>query len=142
MFAPLYVSNHCVNTCNYCGFQHSNDMCRRRLTMEEIQTEVKILEKMGHKRIALEAGEDPKKNCPIDYVLESIDTIYNTSEAQGNIRRINVNIAATTVDEYKMLLEKGIGTYILFQETYHRPSYEKKSHKRSKSQLRVSFNSI
>ncbi len=132
MFAPLYVSNHCVNTCSYCGFQHSNDMCRRRLTMDEIATEVKVLERMGHKRIALEAGED-QKNCPIEYVLESIDTIYNTSEAQGNIRRINVNIAATSVDEYKMLLDKGIGTYILFQETYHRPSYENNHTKGPKS---------
>ncbi len=124
MFAPLYISNHCVNTCSYCGFQHDNDLCRKKLTMEEIETEVRILEKMGHKRIALEAGEDPK-NCPIEYVLESMDTIYNTSEAQGNIRRINVNIAATTVEEYKMLKEKGIGTYILFQESYHKPTYEK-----------------
>ncbi len=124
MFAPLYISNHCVNTCSYCGFQHNNDLCRKKLTMEEIETEVRILEKMGHKRLALEAGEDPK-NCPIEYVLDSIDTIYNTSEAQGSIRRINVNIAATTVDEYKMLKDKGIGTYILFQESYHKPTYEK-----------------
>ncbi len=132
MFAPLYVSNHCVNTCSYCGFQVHNDMCRRRLSMDEVAEEVRILERMGHKRIALEAGEDPR-NCPIDYVLESIDTIYNTSEAQGNIRRINVNIAATTVEEYKMLQDKGIGTYILFQETYHRPSYEKHHLKGPKS---------
>lgn len=122
VFAPLYISNHCVNTCTYCGFQVDNHLCRRRLSKSEIEDEVRILERMGHKRIALEAGEDPSQ-CPIEYVLDSMDTIYNTSEAQGRIRRINVNIAATTVENYKKLHEKGIGTYILFQETYHKPSY-------------------
>lgn len=123
LFAPLYVSNYCVNNCVYCGFQHCNKMPRRRLTREEIQQEVRVLEKMGHKRLALEAGEDPK-NCDIHYILDALDAIYETKLDNGSIRRVNVNIAATTVEEYRMLHEKGIGTYILFQETYHQPSYE------------------
>jgi len=123
MFAPLYVSNYCVNNCTYCGYQKCNKFERKRLTIEEIQQEVKILEKMGHKRIALEAGEDPV-NCPIEYILESIDAIYATENENGNIRRINVNIASTTVENYKKLKARNIGTYILFQETYHKPTYE------------------
>lgn len=123
LFAPLYVSNYCVNNCVYCGFQHCNEMPRRRLTREEIQQEVRVLERMGHKRLALEAGEDPK-NCDIHYILDALDAIYDTKLDNGSIRRVNVNIAATTVEEYKMLQEKGIGTYILFQETYHKPTYE------------------
>lgn len=124
IFAPLYVSNFCVNSCTYCGYGRDNQFKRRRLTDEEIQEEVKLLESMGHKRIALEVGEDPV-NCDINYVCHAIDTIYATENKNGNIRRINVNIAATTVEEYKMLKEREIGTYILFQETYHQPTYEK-----------------
>ncbi|MCH4889561.1 [FeFe] hydrogenase H-cluster radical SAM maturase HydG [Acidaminobacter sp. JC074] len=123
IFAPLYVSNYCVNSCTYCGYGRDNDFKRRKLTDAEIQEEVKLLESMGHKRIALEVGEDPV-NCDIDYVCHAIDTIYATENKNGNIRRINVNIAATTVEEYKMLKEREIGTYILFQETYHKPTYE------------------
>lgn len=124
VFAPLYVSDYCVNNCVYCGYQRCNDFGRRKLTREEIQEEVKILEKMGHKRLALEAGEDPL-NCPIDYIIEALDAIYTTKNENGAIRRVNVNIAATTVENYRKLKEKGIGTYILFQETYHKPTYEK-----------------
>ena len=124
VFAPLYISDYCVNNCTYCGYKRSNDFARRRLTKEEIQEEVKLLEKMGHKRLALEVGEDPV-NCDIDYVLEAIDSIYATENENGNIRRINVNIAATTVENYKKLKAKDIGTYILFQETYHEPTYAK-----------------
>ncbi len=124
IFAPLYISNYCINNCFYCGYRRTSDMPRRRLDMEEIEREVVALEAMGHKRLALEVGEDPK-NCPIDYVLEAIRKIYSVKEKMGSIRRINVNIAATTVDEYRMLKEVGIGTYILFQETYHRETYAK-----------------
>lgn len=124
LFAPLYVSNYCVNDCAYCGYQRCNSFNRKKLTMDEIKDEVSILEKMGHKRLALEAGEDPH-NCPIDYILECLDTIYSTYNENGNIRRVNVNIAATTVENYRKLKEKGIGTYILFQETYHKPTYIK-----------------
>lgn len=123
VFAPLYVSDYCVNNCVYCGYRRDNEFCRRRLTMEEVAEEVKILEQMGHKRLALELGEDPV-NAPIDYVLECLDTIYKTQNANGEIRRVNVNIAATTVENYKALHDKGIGTYILFQETYHKPTYD------------------
>lgn len=122
VFAPLYVSDYCVNNCTYCGYQRKNEFPRRKLSREEIQQEVKILEKMGHKRLALEAGEDPI-NCDIDYILDAIDAIYETENENGNIRRINVNIAATTVENYKRLKKKNIGTYILFQETYHKPTY-------------------
>jgi 2-iminoacetate synthase len=118
------VSNYCVNNCVYCGYQKCNSFERRKLTMEEIQEEVKILEKMGHKRLALEAGEDPV-NCNINYILDAIDAIYKTQNDNGSIRRVNVNIAATTVENYSKLKAKGIGTYILFQETYHKPTYEK-----------------
>lgn len=123
-FAPLYISNYCVNNCVYCGYRRDNKFSRRRLTMEEIREEVRVLEDMGHKRLALECGEDPK-NCPIDYVVEAMAAIYSVKERNGSIRRINVNIAATTVDDYRLLKEAGIGTYILFQETYHRPTYAK-----------------
>lgn len=123
IFAPLYVSDYCVNNCVYCGYKRTNDFNRRRLTMEEVAEEVKILEKMGHKRLALELGEDPV-NAPIDYVLECLKTIYSTQSDNGEIRRVNVNIAATTVENYKLLKEAKIGTYILFQETYHKPTYE------------------
>lgn len=124
MFAPLYVSNHCINNCLYCGYRRDNKFERRKLTQEEIKNEVKILESMGHKRLALEVGEDPV-NVPIDYILECIDTIYKTQNDNGEIRRINVNIAATTVENYRKLKNANIGTYILFQETYHKPIYEK-----------------
>jgi 2-iminoacetate synthase len=124
LFAPLYISNYCINGCFYCGYRMANQIARRRLTFEEIQRETIALEAMGHKRIALEAGEDPK-NCPLQYVLEAIRTIYRTGDTKGNIRRINVTIAATTVEDYRKLKEAGIGTYILFQETYHRETYEK-----------------
>lgn len=125
MFAPLYVSNYCINSCVYCGYHKGNKKLPRvRLTMEQVAEEVRILEEMGHKRLALEAGEDPE-NCPLEYILEVIKTIYNTDKDRGSIRRVNVNIAATTVEDYKRLHEAGIGTYILFQETYHRATYEK-----------------
>lgn len=123
MFAPLYVSNYCVNSCVYCGFKCQNNLGRKQLSDEEIQKEVRIIEEMGHKRIALEAGEDDK-NCPIDYILHTMDVIYKTKCKNGSIRRINVNIAATTVDNYRKLKDAGIGTYILFQETYHEKSYK------------------
>ncbi|KAI4453106.1 2-iminoacetate synthase [Holotrichia oblita] len=124
MFAPLYVSDYCVNKCAYCGFREDNCFDRRRLTMDEIRREVEILSKMGHKRLAVEAGEDPV-NCPIEYILECLNTIYSTKLDNGEIRRANVNIAATTVENYKKLKDAGIGTYILFQETYHKKTYEK-----------------
>lgn len=125
LFAPLYVSNHCVNNCEYCGYKHSNSSFqRRKLTMEELEKEVEVLQSLGHKRLALEVGEDPV-NCPIDYVLECIETIYSVKVNNGSIRRINVNIAATTVENYRKLKEADIGTYILFQESYHKPTYEK-----------------
>jgi 2-iminoacetate synthase len=124
LFAPLYVSNYCVNECAYCGYKHSNDSFpRKRLSMQELAREVEILESMGHKRLALEAGEDPV-NCDLAYILDCIRTIYGLKFANGSIRRINVNIAATTVENYRRLAEAEIGTYILFQETYHRPTYE------------------
>jgi len=123
MFAPLYVSDHCVNKCTYCSYNCGHKFDRSKLTMEEVRQEVIELEKMGHKRIALEAGEHAGE-CPIDYILECIDTIYDMKFENGEIRRINVNIAATTVENYCKLREAGIGTYILFQETYHQPVYE------------------
>ncbi|MDF2926956.1 MAG: thiamine biosynthesis protein ThiH [Paenibacillaceae bacterium] len=125
IFAPLYVSNYCVNNCDYCGYKSSNkDFKRRKLTMEELEKEVEVLQSLGHKRLALEVGEDPK-NCSIDYVLECIRKIYSVKVNNGSIRRINVNIAATTVEDYRKLRDAEIGTYILFQETYHKPTYEK-----------------
>ena len=132
VFAPLYVSDYCVNNCTYCGYKRDNKFERRRLTMEEVAEEVRILEKMGHKRLALELGEDPV-NADIDFTLDCIRTIYNTQNANGEIRRVNVNIAATTVENYKKLKEIGIGTYILFQETYHQKTYEKVHPKSLKS---------
>jgi 2-iminoacetate synthase len=122
MFAPLYVSDYCVNKCRYCGFRCDNKFSRRRLSMDEIKAEAGILERMGHKRLAVEAGEDPV-NCPIEYILDAIKAIYSMKEDTGEIRRVNVNIAATTADNYKKLRDAGIGTYILFQETYHEPTY-------------------
>ncbi len=123
IFAPLYLSDYCVNNCTYCGYKRDNIFQRRKLTRAEIQDEVQQLEKMGHKRLALEYGEDPV-NCDMDYVIDSIKAVYDTHIDNGNIRRANVNIAATTVDNYKRLKEANIGTYILFQETYHRDTYE------------------
>jgi len=125
MFAPLYLSNYCINGCVYCPYHAKNKhIARKKLTQEEIRAEVIALQDMGHKRLALETGEDPV-NCPIEYVLESIKTIYSVHHKNGDIRRVNVNIAATTVENYRKLKEAGIGTYILFQETYHKESYEK-----------------
>ncbi len=125
LFAPLYLSNYCINGCVYCPYHLKNKhIPRKKLTQEEIEREVIALQDMGHKRLAIESGEDPKNN-PIEYILESIKTIYNIKHKNGAIRRVNVNIAATTVENYKKLKDAGIGTYILFQETYHRESYEK-----------------
>ncbi len=125
MFAPLYLSNYCVNGCTYCPYHYKNKtICRKKLTQEEIRREVIALQDMGHKRLALEAGEDPVNN-PLEYILESIETIYSIQHKNGAIRRVNVNIAATTVENYKKLKDAGIGTYILFQETYHKENYEK-----------------
>lgn len=124
MFAPLYLSNHCVNGCVYCPYHGQNKhIPRKKLTQEEIRQEVIALQDMGHKRLAIEAGEHPKEN-PIEYILESIKTIYSIKHKNGAIRRVNVNIAATTVEEYRMLKDAGIGTYILFQETYNKKAYE------------------
>lgn len=124
MFAPLYLSNYCVNGCVYCPYHHKNQtISRKKLSQAEIVKEVIALQDMGHKRLALETGEDPVNN-PLDYVLESIRTIYSISHKNGAIRRVNVNIAATTVENYRKLKDAGIGTYILFQETYHKQTYE------------------
>ncbi len=122
MFAPLYLSDFCVNRCSYCGYNHDNDIPRRKLDPAQLEAEVRVLERMGHKRLALEAGEDPK-NCPIDYILDCIRTIYSLKFENGAIRRVNINIAATTVENFKLLKNAGIGTYVLFQETYHKPTY-------------------
>ena len=123
MFAPLYLSNHCINGCTYCPYHATNrTIARRKLTQEQIAAEVIALQDMGHKRLALEAGEHPKL-APIEYILESIDTIYSIHHRNGAIRRVNVNIAATTVENYRRLHDAGIGTYILFEETYHREIY-------------------
>lgn len=125
MFAPLYLSNYCINGCTYCPFHGENKhIARKQLSQEEIKKEVIALQDLGHKRLALETGEDPIK-CPIEYVLESIKTIYSIKHENGDIRRVNVNIAATTVENYRKLVEAGIGTYILFQETYKKEAYEK-----------------
>ncbi len=125
MFAPLYLSNYCVNGCLYCPYHLKNKhIPRKKLTQEEIKNEVIALQDMGHKRLAIEAGEDPINN-PIEYILECINTIYSIKHKNGAIRRVNVNIAATTVENYRKLHEAGIGTYILFQETYHKESYER-----------------
>ena len=123
MFAPLYLSNYCVNGCLYCPYHLKNKhIPRKKLTQEEVRREVVALQDMGHKRLAIEAGEDPVNN-PIEYILECIKTIYSVNHKNGAIRRVNVNIAATTVENYRRLKEAGIGTYILFQETYHKKSY-------------------
>lgn len=125
IFAPLYLSNYCVNGCVYCPYHMKNkSIPRKKLTQEEVRQEVIALQDMGHKRLAIEAGEDPQNN-PIEYILECIKTIYSIQHKNGAIRRVNVNIAATTAAEYRMLKEAGIGTYILFQETYHKESYLK-----------------
>lgn len=125
MFAPLYLSNYCVNGCTYCPYHMKNKhIARKKLTQEEVAKEVTALQDMGHKRLAIEAGEDPVQN-PIEYILECINTIYSIKHKNGAIRRVNVNIAATTVENYRKLKEAGIGTYILFQETYHKESYLK-----------------
>lgn len=124
IFAPLYLSNYCVNGCVYCPYHMKNrHIARKKLTQEEIVKEVTALQDMGHKRLAIEAGEDPVNN-PIEYILECIKTIYSIKHKNGAIRRVNVNIAATTVENYRKLHEAGIGTYVLFQETYHKESYE------------------
>lgn len=125
MFAPLYLSNYCVNSCLYCPYHVKNKhIARKKLSQEEIRAEVIALQDMGHKRLALEAGEDPVNN-PLEYILESVRTIYSVHHKNGAIRRVNVNIAALSVEEYRQLKEVGIGTYILFQETYHKETYEK-----------------
>lgn len=124
MFAPLYLSNYCVNGCVYCPYHAKNKhICRKKLNQDEVRAEVIALQDMGHKRLAIESGEDPVNN-PIEYILECIDTIYSIKHKNGAIRRVNVNIAATTVENYKKLHDAGIGTYILFQETYNKESYE------------------
>ncbi len=124
LFAPLYLSNYCINGCTYCPYHATNKhIPRKKMTQEEIKKEVIALQDMGHKRLALETGEDPVNN-PIEYILESINTIYSIKHKNGAIRRVNVNIAATTVENYKKLHEAKIGTYILFQETYNKESYE------------------
>ena len=123
LFAPLYLSNYCVNGCLYCPYHLKNKhIARKKLTQEELKAEVIALQDMGHKRLAIEAGEDPVNN-PIEYILDCIHTIYSVHHKNGDIRRVNVNIAATTVENYRKLKEAGIGTYILFQETYHKESY-------------------
>ena len=125
LFAPLYLSNYCVNGCVYCPYHHQNKhIPRRKLTQEEIKNEVIALQDMGHKRLAIESGEDPVNN-PIEYILDSLKTIYSVKHKNGAIRRVNVNIAATTVENYRKLHEAGIGTYVLFQETYNKETYEK-----------------
>ncbi len=124
LFATLYISNYGVNKCEYCGFSHDNNFARKKLNKEELIEEVKVLEKMGHKRLALEFGEDPI-NSDIDYIIDCIKTIYDVKMDSGEIRRVNVNIASTSVEEFKKLRDAEIGTYILFQETYHKETYEK-----------------
>ena len=124
LFAPLYLSNYCVNGCVYCPYHLKNKhIARKKLTQEEVRKEVIALQDMGHKRLAIEVGEDPVNN-PIEYILDCIHTIYDVHHKNGDIRRVNVNIAATTVENYKKLKEAGIGTYILFQETYNKEGYE------------------
>ena len=127
MFAPLYLSNYCVNGCTYCPYHLKNKhIARKQLTQEEIRKEVIALQDMGHKRLALEAGEDPVRNT-MEYYLDSINTIYSIKHKNGAIRRVNINIAATTVDNYRLLKEAGIGTYILFQETYHKAAHDQRA---------------
>ena len=141
LFAPLYLSNYCVNGCVYCPYHLKNKhIARKKLTQEDIVKEVTALQDMGHKRLAIEAGEDPVNN-PIEYILECIKTIYSIKHKNGAIRRVNVNIAATTVENYRKLKEAGIGTYILFQETYHKESYEKLHPTGTETRLRISHRS-
>lgn len=124
LFAPLYISSHCINNCSYCGYRSGNrNQIRRHLSLAEVKQEVEIIQSLGHKRLVLEAGED-NDNCSIDYVVDVIKEIYNVKNKNGSIRRVNINVAATTIDEYRKLKQAEIGTYILFQETYHRPTYE------------------
>lgn len=124
LFAPLYISSHCINDCSYCGYRSGNkDQLRRHLSMAEIRQEVEIIQSLGHKRLVVEAGEDAI-NCSIDYIVDTIREIYKVKNKNGSIRRVNINIAATTIGEYRKLKQAEIGTYILFQETYHRPTYE------------------
>jgi 2-iminoacetate synthase len=122
LFAPLYLSSYCVNNCKYCGYKCTNKIGRHQLTQDELRAEIRALEAMGHKRLLLEAGEDDEK-CPIEYILECMKTIYDEKFENGAIRRANVDIAATTAENYKKLKDAGIGTYILFQETYHKTTY-------------------
>jgi 2-iminoacetate synthase len=122
LFAPLYLSSYCVNNCKYCGYRCANKIGRHKLTQEELREELRALEAMGHKRLLLEAGEDDEE-CPIDYIVECMKTIYDEKFENGAIRRANVDIAATTAENYKKLKDAGIGTYLLFQETYHKPTY-------------------
>lgn len=124
LFAPLYLSSYCINNCVYCGYRCANKGERKKLSMDEIREEVEALEQLGHKRLMLDMGEDPQ-NAPIEYVVEAMKTIYETMKDNGAIRRINVQIAATTVEDYLKLKQAGIGTYILFQETFHRQTYAK-----------------
>ena len=124
LFAPLYISNHCINNCSYCGYRSGNEQqIRRHLSLADVRKEVEIIQSLGHKRLVLEAGEDPV-NCSIDYIVDTIKEIYNVKNHNGSIRRVNINVAATTVDEYRKLKQADIGTYILFQETYSRPTYQ------------------
>ena len=141
LFAPLYLSNYCVNGCTYCPYHLKNkNIARKKLTQEEIAAEVIALQDMGHKRLAIELGEDPINN-PIEYVLESLKTIYSVKHKNGAIRRANVNIAATTEENYRKLKEAEIGTYILFQETYNRKSYEELHPTGPKHELRLAHRS-
>jgi 2-iminoacetate synthase len=124
LFAPLYISSHCINDCSYCGYRSGNaSQVRRHLSMDEVKKEVEIIQSLGHKRLVVEAGED-NVNCSIDYVVDAIKEIYKVKNKNGSIRRVNINVAATTIEEYQKLKQADIGTYILFQETYHRPTYE------------------
>ena len=137
MFAPLYLSNYCVNGCVYCPYHLKNKhIARKKLTQDEVRAEVIALQDMGHKRLAIEAGEDPVNN-PIEYILDCIKTIYSVHHKNGDIRRVNVNIAATTVENYRKLKEAGIGTYILFQETYNKESYLRAAPHRPQARLRL-----
>ncbi len=141
LFAPLYLSNYCVNGCVYCPYHGPNKhITRKKLTREEIIQEVIALQDMGHKRLALEAGEDPVNN-PIEYILDCIDAVYSVKHKNGAIRRVNVNIAATTVENYRKLKEAGIGTYILFQETYNKRKLRTTPSLRAKIELRLSYRS-
>ena len=140
MFAPLYVSDYCVNRCSYCSFNNKNNFERRRLTMDEVRDEVKLLEMMGHKRLAIEAGES--NECTIDYIIECIKTIYDMKFENGEIRRVNVNIAATTIEDYRKLKAAKIGTYILFQETYHEPVYNQVHHSGPKKNYQWHLNAF